>query len=246
MKQKLFVVSDIHSHFSIFKRELDKCGFDINNESHWLIVCGDLLDRGDEPQEILNFVMNLPRKILIKGNHEILITELINRGFPHSYDWHNGTAETVIDLAPEAETFIEACNAAHNRIEEYLANTVDYFETKNYIFVHAFIPLIKHKKIGYTDYEFRPDWRQATKDEWDDARWYNPFDLSNRGFLPDKTLVFGHWHCSSGHYLDGTASKEFGSEADFSIYYGKGYIAIDACTAYSQKVNILVVEDEFI
>ena len=33
-------------------------------------------------------------------------------------------------------------------------------------------------------------------------------------------------------------------KADFSIFYGDGYIGIDAMTSYSGKVNVLVVEDE--
>ena len=36
---------------------------------------------------------------------------------------------------------------------------------------------------------------------------------------------------------------EFGEDADFSPYYGPGIIAIDACTAFSGKVNCLVIED---
>lgn len=36
---------------------------------------------------------------------------------------------------------------------------------------------------------------------------------------------------------------EFGEDADFSPYYGPGIIAIDACTAFSGKVNCLVMED---
>lgn len=33
-------------------------------------------------------------------------------------------------------------------------------------------------------------------------------------------------------------------DADFSSYYGKGVIALDACTAYSGQVNCIILEDE--
>jgi hypothetical protein len=40
---------------------------------------------------------------------------------------------------------------------------------------------------------------------------------------------------------------EFGEGADFSpYYYDDKLIAIDACTAYSGKVNVLVLEDDFL
>ena len=41
-------------------------------------------------------------------------------------------------------------------------------------------------------------------------------------------------------------SPEFGEGADFSPYYGDGVIAIDACTAYSGNVNVLVLEDDLL
>ena len=39
---------------------------------------------------------------------------------------------------------------------------------------------------------------------------------------------------------------EWGEGADFSPYYGDRYIGIDACCAYSGKINVLVLEDNFL
>jgi hypothetical protein len=63
--------------------------------------------------------------------------------------------------------------------------------------------------------------------------------------LPDKTVVFGHWHCSTG-WAKAEGCSEFDEDAKFEPYYGDGFIAIDACTAHSGKVNVLVLEDEFL
>lgn len=60
----------------------------------------------------------------------------------------------------------------------------------------------------------------------------------------NKTIVCGHWHCSYGHSILENKGNEFSEDADFSPYYGKGIIAIDACTSYSKKVNCIVIEDE--
>ena len=37
--------------------------------------------------------------------------------------------------------------------------------------------------------------------------------------------------------------SEYGEDADFSPYYEKGIIAIDASTANSGKVNCIVIKD---
>ncbi len=60
---------------------------------------------------------------------------------------------------------------------------------------------------------------------------------------PNKTIVCGHWHCSYGHAKIKGKGTEFGKDANFSPYRAKGVLAIDACTAVSGKVNVVVLED---
>lgn len=241
---KFFVVSDIHSFFDEFKQAIDDAGFDPNNENHWLISCGDALDRGPKTQEVLDYLMNLDRCILIKGNHDQLIMDCINRGFALYHDHHNGTHRSIIDLAPNAATFEEACTEAYVKVKPFIDNMVNYFETKQFIFCHSFIAL------KYNDYDedfsiYDPDWRNAHNSAWKNAMWGNPYKLAEKGLLPDKTLVFGHYHTSwPRHEYNG--EPEFGEGSDFSIYYGNGYIALDACCAYSHKINCLVLEDDFL
>lgn len=236
---KLFVISDVHGFYDEMKAALDKAGFDPNNEEHWLISCGDNLDRGHQPQEVIDYLMSLERKVLIRGNHESLLLDCLQRRYPYGYDYSNGTAQTIMDLAPDVYTFLDACDIAYHKTREFIYNMVDYFETENYIFVHSWIPLNRD------DATFNPDWRNASYKDWEDSRWYNPYQLAEQRLLPDKTLVFGHWHTSwPRHCYEG--KPEFGEGSDFSIYYGDGYIGIDGCCAYTHRVNVLVIEDEFI
>lgn len=236
---KFFVFSDCHGYANELKDALNHAGFDPNNQEHWLIGVGDYLDRGRQPQEVIDFLMGLDRVKLVKGNHNLLLAECISRKYPEYYDWHNGTAQTIIDLAPEAQTFEEACDIAYNKTKDFTESMVNYVELKEHIFVHSWIPL-KY------DGSFNPNWRNATQKEWNDAMWGNPFKLAEQGLLPpDKTLVFGHFHTSyPRHKYEG--KPELGPEADFSTYYGDRYIGIDACVYYSGKINVLVIEDEFI
>lgn len=238
MKKKLFVVSDVHGYFDEMKKALDEAGFDPENENHWLITCGDNFDRGPKPASVMKYLMNLPRKILVRGNHEQLFQDLCEREFPYSYDNSNGTTRTVWQLGL-SDDFPECCNMALKRVKPFFDEMVNYFETKNHIFVHSWIP----KK---RQFEFNPDWRNATQKEWDDAMWVNPFDMAACGLnQTGKTIVFGHWHCSTG-WAHSEGRSEFGEDAKFDPYYGDRFISIDACTAYSGKINVLVLEDEFL
>ena len=81
------------------------------------------------------------------------------------------------------------------------------------------------------------NWREAHHSDWEEARWGNPFKLAKRGLLPDKTLVFGHW----GTYEQ--RPKDYEGEDLFDPIYGDGYIGIDATTALSGQVNVVVLED---
>ena len=249
---KFYVISDVHSYYDEMKKALDEAGFDPNNESHWLISCGDNFDRGPKPIEVMQYLQSLPRKVLVKGNHCDLLQDLCQRSYPGSYDFSNGTYDTVckfggMDLN---KSFEECCIITERRTKSFIYSMANYFETKNYIFVHSFIPLKSLDDLSkyYTrnrQFEFDPDWRHAHASEWEAARWGNPYELAKKGFLPDKTLVFGHFHTSwPRHKYEG--EPEIGQGADFSIYYGDGYIGIDGCTAYSGKVNVLVLEDSFL
>lgn len=232
---KFFCISDIHSFYEPMIEALNNAGFDPANPEHILVVLGDVLDRGPDSDKVLNYLMNLPNKHLIRGNHEDLIVELIQRTYPLNHDWHNGTAQSVIDLAPDAKTFEEACPIAYEKVKPMLDSMVNYVETKNYVFTHGYVPYNKYR-----------DWRDADELAWEDARWNNGMKMVDFGFEIDKCVVVGHYHTSWGraHFED---KPEWGEEADFSpFYYKDKLIAIDACTAYSGKVNCLVIEDDFI
>ena len=242
---KLFVVSDVHSFYTPMKEALDKAGFDPNNEEHWLIVCGDVFDRGDESVEILHYIMSLERKILVKGNHDILLEELCMREFPYSHDSHNGTKKTVQDIggAGHGRPFDECCQITWNRTAAYRSLLRNYFETQNYIFVHSWIPTnVKYdhsaskpwyqvgKKLTWME-----DWRDANEVEWEEAMWGNPFVRWEQGLnQTGKTIVFGHWHCSTGHSIaSGGELSEFGEDACWKPFIHDNIISIDRCTAYS-------------
>jgi serine/threonine protein phosphatase 1 len=252
---KFFVVSDIHSFYTPLKRALDEAGFARDNPEHWLISCGDAFDRGDESVELLHYLMSIDRKILVRGNHDSLLENLCMRGFPYSHDKHNGTVKTVQHFggSPLLSDFYQSCETTWNKLARYRELLVNYFETKNYIFVHSWIPTNKKEKphpadkwIPLTTNEYMEDWRKANDVEWEEAMWGNPFVLASQDLnKTGKTIVFGHWHCSAGHKMLGNCNDEF-NYAIWEPCYFKNTIGIDRCTAHTGEVNVLVLEDDFL
>lgn len=243
---KLFVVSDVHSFYTPFRKALDKAEFDLNNENHWLIVCGDCFDRGDESEAVLHFLMSLKRKILIRGNHDIMLMDCCLRGFPWSCDLSNGTYKTIQDIARTTpkELFVTSCKKAWDKLRNYRALLVNYFETQKYIFVHSWIPVVTDSS-GQCSYD--KNWREASGNAWRDAMWGNPFDMHMLNLnQTGKTIVFGHWHCSTGHKMLGHCTDEFGGNAIWEPCFAEGIIGIDRCTAYTNECNVIVLEDKFI
>ena len=257
---KYYVVSDVHSFFTELKTVLTEKGFFDDPEPHKLIICGDLYDRGTEAQAMQEFILDLLSRdqvILIRGNHEDLALDLLHNWSRKSYlQRHhnlNGTVDTVCQLTGFSEREVYTKTDEVGRaflqdpfIQRIIPAMVDYFETGQYIFAHGWIPCTPIS-LSSTEKEYVPipDWRNARKEQWDKARWINGMEAARNGIIePGKTIVCGHWHCSFGHARYNKDGSEFGSDANFSPYAAKGIIALDACTAFSHKVNSVVLEDE--
>lgn len=247
---KYYVVSDIHSYFTQFKSSLEQAGYFTDLEPHKLVILGDLFDRGHEAHALQRFILDLmdqDRVILIRGNHEDLFRKLIttDHGVLYSHHLHNGTFDTVlqlskldyIDALSGSKLIAEAEKTPYN--SRIIPAMRDYYETDHYIFVHGWIPCSESAE----GYSFMENWRTASAEEWARARWYNGMDAAQTVTVDGKTIVCGHWHASYGHSKFENKGSEFEADADFSPYYGKGIIAIDACTAHSGTVNCIVVED---
>jgi hypothetical protein len=267
---KLYVCSDIHSYWTPLKLALDEKGFEPNNPEHLLLVLGDVFDRGAESNEVYEFLNNLTNVVLVKGNHEDLMEEVWTRGYCLSHDRSNGTQRTVNDIFYRHTNFepYDPIKVSEKLLRPFFAKMVNYFETKNYIFVHGWIPC-DTGKLAYPWYQhgrkfkYRTDWRTCSAEEWAAARWINGIQAGyvnkNRILEPGKTIVCGHWHCSYGHYqkairdtvvaggsIFDTTCEEFGDSACFDPFEADGILAIDACTAHTGKVNIVVLEDDLL
>lgn len=233
--KKLFVISDIHGHYTLLREALNRAGYDKENEDHWLIGCGDYFDRGTENAEVLRFLERTPRKILVRGNHEDQLLKLFRTGkvLPHHY--LNGTFRTLenffgkycIDPLDDTIDFSGKTRIV-DRLCEFMEETVDYYETEHYLFVHGWFP------------ETATSLQTASKEAWIEARRakWNQIYTGERP-LAEKTVVCGHVPTFNARAFDKNRDKD-----DFSIFYGNGLIVLDGGVADTKQVNVLVLEDE--
>lgn len=248
---KYYVTADTHGFYSVLREALEKAGYFDDREERKLIILGDLFDRGEEAKEMQGFIlqqMETGDLILVKGNHEDLFQELVteDKGLPYSHHVHNGTYDTALQLTGFDPTMAHIRNydfadAAKQTpfYTQIIPSMIDYYETEHYIFVHGWIPCIADRRTGFSYYS---DWRSVDTFEWKRARWYNGMDAVQT-CMEDKTILCGHWHSSYGHWKYEHIGSKFGADADFSPYYGSGIIALDACTAISNRANVIVLED---
>lgn len=261
--KKYFVVSDVHGFYNYLIKALDKAGFDENNPDHIFVSCGDLLDRGSQPVQCLQFVNGLPkdRKILICGNHEVLMDEMLKDMCARDHDYHNGTLLTVLDCYTDTGHDINTTAGSSfewfkkwKEWKNYRKSCINFFETDKYVFVHGWIPCQASDPNPYharnIKYKYIDDWRNGN---WGHAMWINGMYAWSQGVkVLDKTIVCGHWHASFGNSKYHNDGVEFPNDksddpkdkyANFNPFVDDGIMAIDACTVLSHKVNCVVLEE---
>ena len=260
-----YIVSDVHGFYKELFFALKDKEYYTDPKPHKLIICGDLFDRGKEALKVQEFVLNLMAKnevVLVRGNHEDLVLDLLDYAneyfynkvaIPRLHHYRNGTIDTLLQLTglsfeeaiSNVPVFVKAARQTPY-ISKIIPAMLNYFETEKYIFVHGWIPCIKYHSDNFSFYKpYDGEWRNADEKAWERARWYNGIECACGSNIlePTKTIVCGHYHCSYGHFKFGFGTEELGKSADFSPFFANGIIAIDACTAYSGKVNCIVLSE---
>ena len=260
---KYFIFTDVHSFGRLMLEKLAENGFDRDNPEHIFVSLGDLLDRGDETADCLEFIASLPpeRMILIRGNHEDLMDMCLNAGSFTATDYYNDTSKSVMDLTGIYDDDAAAIKAfkMDQRWKYYESQLIDYKEFPHTIFAHGWIPVSivweESNDGDLYDYAYNPAWRDASKEEWNQARWHNGIQMAGfRIIEPGKTIYCGHVHTSFGHRMyeydglefcrESVDRKTINEKCNFDPFYMEGIVAMDACTAYSGKMNCIVLDEE--
>ena len=139
---RILTTSDLHGQNKKFLRLLKSAAYEPDKDL--LIVCGDLIDRGEENLDTLATCMNLQQQgtVFLKGNHEQFLEQsieemLVNENWrtkpsENLYNWytHNGGAGMLYEIKDlSTEKLTEILN--------FVRNLPLYFESGKYIFTHA-------------------------------------------------------------------------------------------------------------
>ena len=226
---KFFVFSDIHSCINELKSALNQVGYNKNDDTHKLLFLGDAFDKGNMHYETYLFLkenIENNKLIWIKGNHEHYLLRSLEKGITSGF-----TEDTIRDIAIGLDS--KAINYSDsecikvlkdNGVDKFIINnTLNYYETSNYVFTHGVIPF-------NTNNTYDPNWRNRQNKDWYKCinTGYKKL-LDNNIRIPNKTLVCGHQYC--------------GVKKDTKPFITDGLIAIDGNCYKTGIMNVIVVED---
>ncbi len=171
--KNVFAIGDIHGCMDKLCSLIDKIDIDFDHDT--LVFLGDYIDRGSDSFEVVEYLIDLkkqyPKIVFLKGNHEDMLEKYINGPDKYTY-LLNGGQQTLESYMKKSSPDMPVIPRKHL---EFFESLVLFYETDNYIFVHAGlrenIPL--------------------NMQECDDILWIRgEFILSDYDF--GKKVVFGH------------------------------------------------------
>lgn len=234
-------------------------------------MVGDCFDRGTKNKEVFEFMRTMQsqdRLIYILGNHEDLLfdcmAEIAQGWHPGDHHFHNHTVHTIAEfcdvewynLLPLSDDKIKLIFDKTEELRCFIReHGLNYFELGNRIFTHSWLPVIDYfdKPILWDKWDIEltdPTEASSYWEKWRKARWPNPYKYWKQGLCPkDKCIVFGHYHVSYGHSYIDMKTKEWPQhnqkekfEAAFKPWVKENAIGLDACVAYSGKINCVVFD----
>lgn len=157
-----FVIGDIHGEISKLIALLDHI-YSVNNNPI-LIFVGDYIDKGENPKEVLDFLIALNKKNaceFIIGNHEYLWNLLGHNQETETYLLQYGAKSTIKSFG--SNSIYETQGILFKYYKPFFDNLVDYVKTEKYVIVHSGIPKqyysmeiegIPTKSLLFNRYEF--------------------------------------------------------------------------------------------
>jgi serine/threonine protein phosphatase 1 len=168
MSKKRLVIGDVHGHYTALSELFHNIAPSQEDEIYFL---GDLIDRGSQSAEVVNFVIENNYNCIL-GNHEIMLLDALARDNinPQAFQaWlQNGGNATISSyghkmLPPEHI--------------EWFKNLPFYFDLGDYWLVHAGVnPCLPIEQQSSTQF----CWIREL------------FHDSQQPYFPDKTIIIGH------------------------------------------------------
>ncbi len=229
VKNVTYVISDIHGMYEKFIAMLEKISFASEDE---LFILGDIVDRGNDPVKILEYIIDKPNIIPLLGNHEVMALDILKR---INVEITSENAETQIDKqtisdlmdyqlnggVPTLKGFKALAPDKRNELIDFMEDFLPYeaidIGDKTFVLIHAGLGNFSEDK-RLSEYtlsellEMRPDYE--------------------RQYFSDNSI-----YIVSGH----TPTQTINGKAE--IYQTHNNIAIDCGAAFGGRLACLRLED---
>ncbi len=131
---KIFAIGDIHGCIDKLRTLLGMIQLDWDKDL--MVFLGDYVDRGPDSRGVIELLLDLKKEhadrlIFLKGNHEWMFTQFL-MGEEHDLFLRNGGRKTLESYSVEKDKIEIPQNH-----RDFLDHLDLYFETDDYIFVHA-------------------------------------------------------------------------------------------------------------
>lgn len=224
MKDKVFVIGDVHGQINQFEQMLTHW----NEKDEQLVLLGDLGDRGENPRacfELAKDLVDNKGAVCLKGNHEDMLLDFLKRP-QHAaslYEMNGGAAtiQSFLDIKEGKFDAIElsaAMQSKHTWLRPFIESRPLLYEWEKYVFVHAGVDLTLS------------DWRDSDDRDY---IWIREgfYDQPNH---TDRTFIFGHTVTAMLH-KDRHNTDIWDS--------GDGKIGIDGGAVYGGTLHGIVLDE---
>lgn len=229
----IYLTADLHGiHPKELEIMLEKAGF-YEDESNFLFILGDVIDRGEYGAELLVYITQQPSMQLILGNHEALMLAcafLFDELTEDSLDWlstdqmmlveswiQNGGGPTMTGLGKYLKKDPDIITGVLEYLEEAPLYETVAVNGREFILVHAGLGNDKPKH---------------SLDEYDPDELLHVRPEITTNYYSDATVVFGH-----------TPTVYYGKEYDGKAVHTSTWICIDTGAAMGKQPMLLRLDD---
>lgn len=139
MMNKIFAIGDIHGCLGQLQRLLENIAIDRQLDT--LVFIGDYIDRGKSSKEVVDYIIGLKSKfnkvVCLTGNHEQMFLNYLAGTDEEMYLYNGGRATLLsygisrLAMPQERKAAIPSSHLL------FFRSLLPYYETEDYIFVHA-------------------------------------------------------------------------------------------------------------
>jgi len=263
---KYFFISDIHGQYEKMRQALFDAEFCMERDT--IVSVGDPFDRGPDSKKVLEYLMSCPHRILIWGNHDARLYQLMKGSdYIAYYDFQNGVPATLKSFTGigqqaglDTQIYLLNYDACYLKIAQklykYFKECCWAVEFEDLIATHAWLPHTRDL-VNNSHYSLIENWRDIkAQDIWFECSWgRSDLCYASKAF-PDKPLLIGHWHAwrlavdNGEKRFEKVNIKDLTKNDNVNCDLWKSpdgkLIAIDGCSNWSTggKVNVYVYESE--